>query len=158
MQNLKLKAVLDILFLGERLSPIETRHDVDTTERTVQRYPLNFGTNFGTDEDVFIKISLIFRQVPSYPSRCQKAETSGRPALVCHSYSYLTHQIMTSWNGNFSRFWTFVRRIHRSAVIITKASDAKLWCILWYAPERRTEKRLETSVIWDTIVFIMTSL
>ena len=55
MQNLKLTAVLDILLLGERLSPIETRHDVDTAERTVQRCPLNFGTKYLTNtlKDVY---------------------------------------------------------------------------------------------------------
>ena len=41
---------------------------------------------------------------------------------------------------------------------LTKASDAKLWCFLWSACEQTVEKRMETPVIWDAIVLIMTSL
>ena len=40
----------------------------------------------------------------------------------------------------------------------TKASDAGLWCFLWSAPEQTVEQIVETQVIWDAIVFIMTSL
>ena len=36
----------------------------------------------------------------------------------------------------FSASWPFVRAIHRSRWIPrTKASDAELWCFLWFAPE-----------------------
>ena len=41
---------------------------------------------------------------------------------------------------------------------LTKASDAELWCSIWFAPEQGVEQTMETSVIWDAIVFIMTSL
>ena len=42
----------------------------------------------------------------------------------------------------------------------TKASDAELelWCFLWSAPEQTVEQTIETSVIWDDITLIMTSL
>ena len=36
-----------------------------------------------------------------------------------------------------------------------KASDAELWCFLW--SEQTVEQTTETPVIWDAIVFIMTS-
>ena len=41
---------------------------------------------------------------------------------------------------------------------LTKASDAELWCFLWIAPEQTAEQTIETPVIWDAIVRIMTSL
>ena len=43
----------------------------------------------------------------------------------------------------FSRYWHFVRGI------LTKASDAKLWCFLWSAPEQTVDQ---------TIALIMTLL
>ena len=39
-----------------------------------------------------------------------------------------------------------------------KASDAELWWFVWSAPEQKIEKTIETSVIWDAIALIMTSL
>ena len=40
----------------------------------------------------------------------------------------------------------------------TRASDVELWCFLWSAPEPTFEQTIETSLIWDAIVLIMTSL
>ena len=40
---------------------------------------------------------------------------------------------------------------------LTKASDAELWRLLWSAPEQTAEQIIETPVIWDAIVLIMTS-
>ena len=41
---------------------------------------------------------------------------------------------------------------------LTEASDAELWCFLWSAPEQTVEQTIETPLIWDAIVLIMTSL
>ena len=41
---------------------------------------------------------------------------------------------------------------------LTKASDVELWCFLWYAPEQTAEQTIETLVIGDEIMLIMTSL
>ena len=35
--------------------------------------------------------------------------------------------------------------------------DAELWCFLWSAPEQTLEQTIETPVIWDALVLIMTS-
>ena len=60
---------------------------------------------------------------------------------------------------HFPRCWPFVRVIHRSPVNSgTKASDAELWCFLWFAPEPTVEQTMETPVIWDATTLIMTSL
>ena len=40
----------------------------------------------------------------------------------------------------------------------TKASDAEFLCFLWTAPEQTVEQTIDTPVIWDAIVLIMTSL
>ena len=50
---------------------------------------------------------------------------------------------------HFPRHWPFVRGIHRST---------KLWCFLGSAPEQKVGQTIETRVIWDAIVLIMTSL
>ena len=41
---------------------------------------------------------------------------------------------------------------------LTKASDAKLWCFVWSAPEQMVEQIIETPLIWDAITFMMTQL
>ena len=41
---------------------------------------------------------------------------------------------------------------------LTKASDAELWCFLSSAPEQLVEQTIETPVIWNVIVLILTSL
>ena len=46
---------------------------------------------------------------------------------------------------------------HRG-IPLTKASDANLWCFLSSATEQAVEQTIETPVIWDAIVPIMTSL
>ena len=42
-------------------------------------------------------------------------------------------------------------------ISLTNAIDADLWCLLWSAPEQMVEKTIETPVIWDAVVLIMTS-
>ena len=41
---------------------------------------------------------------------------------------------------------------------LTTASDKKLWCFLWSAPEHTVEKTIVKLVIWDVIALKMTSL
>ena len=43
-------------------------------------------------------------------------------------------------------------------ISLTKASDAELWCFLWFVSEPTVEQTIETPVIWDEIAFIMISL
>ena len=43
-------------------------------------------------------------------------------------------------------------------ILPTKANVVELWCFLSSAPEQTVEKTIETPVICDTIVIIMTSL
>ena len=39
---------------------------------------------------------------------------------------------------------------------LKNASDAEFWCFLSYVPEQTVEQAMETPVIWDAIVLIMT--
>ena len=49
--------------------------------------------------------------------------------------SLFSHDDVIKWK-HFPRNWPFVRGIHRSRWIPhTKASDAELWCFLWFASE-----------------------
>ena len=68
--------------------------------------------------------------------------------------------MMTPSNGNIFRITgplcgetTGQRRIP-----LTKASDAKLWCFLWSAPEETVQPTIEMPVIWDAIASIMAPL
>ena len=81
---------------------------------------------------------------------------------------HLVPQVTTtlpSWSGvikwkHFSRYRPFERGESTGDqwIPLTKAIDAELWCFLWSAPQQTVEQRIETPVIWDTIVLIMTSL
>ena len=54
--------------------------------------------------------------------------------LQCYLISPV-HDDVIKWK-HFSRYWPFVRGIHRSLWIPrTKASDAELWCFLWPGPD-----------------------
>ena len=88
-----------------------------------------------------------------YLSHCRHQATDR------NSWNLVQH-MMTSPIGNIFRVtdplcgeFTGPRWIPR-----TKASDAGLWCFLWYVPEQTTEQTIETPVIWDAIVFIMKKL
>ena len=67
--------------------------------------------------------------------------------------------MMTSSNGNLFRvtgpLWGEFTG-HRW-IPLTKASDAELGCFLWSAPEQKVVQIIETQVIWDATVLIMTS-
>ena len=89
-------------------------------------------------------------------------------AMIISRWGMLTHRpidkivkiMMTSSNGIIFRvtglLWGEFTG-HRS-IPRTKASDAELWCLLWSAPELTAEQTMETPVIWDAFVLIMTSL
>ena len=68
--------------------------------------------------------------------------------------------IMTSWYGNIFRetgpLWE--ESTGDRWIPFTKVSDAKLRCFLRSAPVQTVEQTIETLVIWDAVVFIMTSL
>ena len=53
---------------------------------------------------------------------------------------FFCHDDVIKWK-HFPHYWPFMRGIHRSRWIPhTKASDAKLWCFLWSAPERLSKQ------------------
>ena len=58
--------------------------------------------------------------------------------------------VMTSSNGKTYRvtgpLWG--ESIGHRCILLTKASDAELWCFLWCAPEQTVEQTIETPVIW----------
>ena len=58
---------------------------------------------------------------------------------------------------NFLCYCPFVKGIHQSpGDSPKKASDTELWCFIWSVREQTVEQTIETPVIWDAIVFIMT--
>ena len=68
--------------------------------------------------------------------------------------------MMTSSNGNIFRVTgpLYAEFTGHWWSLLTKASDAQFWCFLWSEPEEIVEYTIETSVIWDAIALIMTSL
>ena len=68
--------------------------------------------------------------------------------------------MMTSSNGNISRVTGPLRGEstgHRW-IPLTKASDTEIWYFLWFVPKQMVKQAIETQVIWDTIMLIITSL
>ena len=63
--------------------------------------------------------------------------------------------MMTSLNANIFRVTGPL--CGNSRVTGEFPSDAELWYFLCSAPEQRVKQTIETPVIWDAIVFIMTS-
>ena len=68
--------------------------------------------------------------------------------------------MMTSSNGNIVRITGPLcgESTGNWWILLTKASDAELWCFLWSAPEQMVEKTIDMPVIWYAIALIMTSL
>ena len=59
--------------------------------------------------------------------------------------------MMTSSNGIIFRIagplWG--ESTGHQLILLTKASDAELWCFLWSAPDQTIEQTTVTPVIWD---------
>ena len=68
--------------------------------------------------------------------------------------------MITSTNGNISRVTVplWGESTDHRWIPLKKASDAELWCFLSSTPEQTVEQTIETPVIWDAFVLIMTSL
>ena len=70
------------------------------------------------------------------------------------------YMMVTSLNGNIfcvtGTLWG--ESIAYRWIPLTKASDAELWCFLWFAPGQTIEQTIETQVICDAIALIMTSM
>ena len=68
--------------------------------------------------------------------------------------------MMISSNGSFFRatgpLWG--ESTSDQWIPLTKVSDTKLWCFLWFAPEQTVQQTIKTPVICDAITLIMTSL
>ena len=82
----------------------------------------------------------------------------GHKTVYIEAGHWKQHGDVIKWK-QFPRYWPFVREFtgHRW-IPRTKANDAELWCFLWSASEQTVEQTPETSVIWDAIALIMTSL
>ena len=71
-------------------------------------------------------------------------------------YGYL-HDDGIKWK-HLPRYWPWGESTGNRWIPLTKANDTELWCFLWSEPEQMAEQRIETPVIWDAMVLIMTSL
>ena len=84
-------------------------------------------------------------------------------AIPLTGYDMTIFKILTvhddiKWK-HFPRYCPFVRGNHRWPLVpLAKASDAELWCFLWFAPELTIEQTIESPVTWDTMALIMTTL
>ena len=88
----------------------------------------------------------------------QQYELSIGIHMVCHPdgyyWGYFTGAI--SLYGVPGRLWG--ESTGHRWIPLTKASDADLLCILWFAPEQTVEQTIETLVNWVAIALIMMSL
>ena len=69
-----------------------------------------------------------------------------------------SHDDVSKWK-HFPRHWPLWGEStgHRW-IPLTKASDAKLRCFLWFAPEQKAAQTIKTYVMWDAMALIVTSL
>ena len=67
--------------------------------------------------------------------------------------------MMTSWNGNIFRVTGHLlgESTGHRWIPLTKSTYAELWYFLWYVPEQTAVQTIETPVIWDAMVRIVTS-
>ena len=72
------------------------------------------------------------------------------------SWIIVNHDGVIKWKP-FPRYWSFVRGIYRSPVDFPHKAR-EFWCFIWSASEQMVEQRIETSVIWDAIAFVVTAL
>ena len=108
------------------------------------------------DRHIFIirMLMLLRRHLYIETASCSRFAAFGCGSSVV-SFIHFVHDDVTKWKP-FPRYWPFCE--WNPPVILTKASDAELWCFLWSAPEQTVEQTMETPVIWDAIALIMTSL
>ena len=67
--------------------------------------------------------------------------------------------MMTSSSGNIYRVTDplWVETIGHRWIPLTKAIDAEFWSFLWSEPEHTAEQTFKIPVIWNTVVFFMSS-
>ena len=68
--------------------------------------------------------------------------------MMTSSSGNILHVTGPLWGGSTSNW----------RIPLTKASDTELWYFLWSVPEQTAAQTIETTVIWDAIALIMTSL
>ena len=107
-----------------------------------------------------------------YSTKIVRIQFLGKPIDSKLSREYTKHKrlawtnifncktiMMTSSNEKFSALLALCEGNPPVTVdSLTKACDSELWCFLWSAPKQTAEQTIETPVIWDAIVFIMTLL
>ena len=85
-----------------------------------------------------------------------------KPMMIRFTDAYTPKITMTSSNGSIfcvtGPLWGEFTG-HRW-IPVTKASNAELWCFLWFTPEQTVAQTIDTPVIWDPlyIALIMMSL
>ena len=84
---------------------------------------------------------------PDFPAEINRRRRCGllwyiwyKPPSDCNNVFNIDHDDANKWK-HFPRYLPFVRGIHRSPwwIPLTRASDAELWCFLWYSPEEMLE-------------------
>ena len=101
--------------------------------------------------DIFFDLCL--NKLSRKQSIRQWLETPSR-SLWCHG-NYL-HMLIWQICLTFKNY--NLRKYFENVICKRSASEAKLWCFLWSAPEKTVEWTIETPVIRDPIVLIVTSL
>ena len=84
---------------------------------------------------ILAKTVLPYCRMNLYKTDLYKQFESMVLSWICIWTCLQIHDDVIKWK-HFPRYWPFVRGIHRSPVNSPhKASDAELWCFLWFMPE-----------------------
>ena len=123
-------------------------------ENAILKYKCEFGK-------VFVALEIVILTYSCVASDENCTNTSNFLPMYCIqiSWEYSQH-MMTSSNGNiFHVIWPlWEESTGHWWIPLTKASDVELWYFLWSVPEQTVEQTIETLVICDPIMLILTSL
>ena len=86
-----------------------------------------------------------------------------RSAIWLYMFWWLSARLefslwLTAWWHHQMETFYMLLALCEGNPLVTKASDAELWCFLWSVPEQTVEQTIETPVIWDAIALFRTSL
>ena len=103
---------------------------------------------------------VIYENHGRIPSFVTKKVIENNPYIILYLILVAASGMMMSSNGNIFHITgpLWGESTSHCWILLTKASDAELWCFVWSAREQTVQQTTETLVIWDAIVLIMTSL
>ena len=113
-------------------------------------YPLN---NWCWVHQQNALVNKLIRRAVSFPEGNLAYCPSPLDLIAIHNATIPLNMLQPWWRHQMETISALLARCD-----LINASDAEFWYFLWSAPEPTVEPTIETSMIWDAIAVIMTSL